>query len=268
MHLIISIFWVLTGSLIGASFLVENPTDFSQVLEAPSLSYWFGTDDLGRSYFWIFFKALGLSFGLGGMSFFISLLVSVLFLLVLLKGRLWDLWFMRIAEAIDSLPSLLWAALIMGTLAVKVSDQSRFFLLGLILGVTYFPSILRLLRGFILKILNESFIEGANAIGVSRWRLLRYHLLPQVWVSLRPLIAQRWISLVLAESFLSFLGFGLRPPLMSVGALLHRGWQYFLSAPHLLIIPGAYLSLCFYLVRIKMRASLAGGPLKAQETDQ
>ena len=83
----------------------------------------------------------------------------------------------------------------------------------------------RLVRGQMLQIKQEVFIEAAHALGIGRWRLLWRYFLPNLWGPLIVTLTFQIPAAVLSESFLSFIGLGLRPPYASWGTLANDAWK-------------------------------------------
>lgn len=249
-------------------FLDTSVGDLQQVLQSPSFEFVFGTDDLGRSFFWIFFRGMGNSFILSLLSL-ITLFLLILGFLCLSRfressGSVGFKWL----QALDSIPGVIWISLIMIVAGVNLSDPGRFILLAVLLGVNQFPRVYRSIRGFLLSTYQQNYLEGARAIGLTELQIFIRYVVPEVAFLSYPIWIQAWIQTLLSEGYLSFLGVGLRPTTLSLGSLMNRGWHYYLVTPYMLVLPSLFLTLALFLIRYKLRASLAGGPLKAQETDQ
>jgi peptide/nickel transport system permease protein len=150
----------------------------------------------------------------------------------------------------------------------NLSDFGRFLFLGFLLGLNHFPKAYRNIRGYLKTIYKLNYIEGGKAIGLTHRQVLLRYVLPELSFLSYPILVQTWMSILLSEGYLSFLGIGLRTTTPTLGSLLNRGWHYYFYSPHLFLIPGLLTLLIIFLIRSKLRASLSGGPLKAQETDQ
>ena len=113
----------------------------------------------------------------------------------------------------------------------------------LIIGLTSWMATARLVRGQILTVLKLDFIEAARAGGASDLRLVLRHLLPN---STAPVVVAATLNVadaILAESYVSFLGYGIQPPLASWGNMLNNAQSYFVSAPWLAVFPGLMITL-------------------------
>jgi len=262
------IFLIFFGLYFLSWFRVEKAS-LDQALKPPSLNFIFGTDDLGRSFFWSLIQGFVHSclIGFFGLSFIVCCVVIILGVTRdIYKGQ--DSGVFRLIQTIDLIPGVIWIGLVMISVGGGLSEIARFFLLTISIAIHHLPKVYRSIRGYFISTLKFDYIEGARAIGLSEFQILIRHVCPDVIYLSYPILIQAWVQIILSEGYLSFLGIGLRPTTYSLGSLMNRGWHYFLVAPHLLLIPGLCLTLFLFLIRSKLRASLSGGPLKTQETDQ
>ena len=251
------------------SFLYLSDSHVDRALLKPSFNDIFGTDDLGRSFFWVITRALGNSMLLSILAIGVCLGLSFLFSLgvqIFLKGR--DYVPFRILEGFDMIPGFIWISFVMVFVGRNFTDVGRFMLLAFLVGVGSFPRMYRTIRGYMISLYKLNYIEGGRALGLSEGQVLRRYIIPELFFLIYPVLIQVWMNVLVSEGYLSFLGVGLRPTTFTLGSLLNRGWHYYNYAPHLFWIPSLLLVTIILLSRRKMRASLAGGPLKAQETDQ
>jgi peptide/nickel transport system permease protein len=108
----------------------------------------------------------------------------------------------------------------------------------------------RLVRAQVLSLRTREHVTAAVALGVGRWRILRLHLLP---LALAPLIVESTFgvaNVVIAEAGLSYLGLGVQPPEASWGSMIRDGTGYLLVAPHLVLAPGAAITLVVLSVNL------------------
>jgi oligopeptide transport system permease protein len=205
-------------------------------LQPPSFQFVMGTDSLGRDLYSRVVYGARASMAVGIVTALVSLLFGTLYgvLSGYMGGRM-DHWMMRVVDVVYIFPSLLLAILVMVWIG-----QGLFGIL-LALSLVGWVHQARLVRGQVLQIKTLLHVEAAKALGMGRTRLLLRHVLPLVWspvvVSLTYQIPQNIIS----ESFLSFIGLGLQPPLSSWGTLANEGWRGMQSYPHLIIFPGLVL---------------------------
>ena len=206
---------------------------YPDALSGPSLGHWFGTDESGRDLYSrvVYGSRDSLLIGLGA--------ATVGLVLALVLGSLAALAPKPIAAVVDrfievmfSFPSLLLALLLVAI--VGPSALTAVFAVGL--GTA--PGYARMVRGQILLATGSGYVEAATALGHSRARIVRAHILPN---ALRPLIAVFALSVgqsIVWASSLSFLGFGVAPPASEWGALLDAGRAYITQASWLIVIPG------------------------------
>jgi len=262
------LFFMISFLYLLSFFFVQDP-ETSLALQSPSWSFVFGTDDLGRSFFWILSRAIGNSMVLSALSLSIALLFSCATILLVKshkknsEGALFS-----VIQVLDTIPGFIWISVIMTLVGKDLPDGSLFILLSILMGLNYYPKTYRSMRGYLKSIYNLGYIEGGRAIGLSEKQILVRYIVPELFYLIYPVLVQTGISLLLAEGYLSFLGLGLRSTSFTLGSILNRGWYYLIHSPHLFWIPSLFLMLLIFLIRTKLRASLSGGPLKAQETDQ
>lgn len=131
--------------------------------------------------------------------------------------------------------------------------------LTLILGLLGWTGTLRLVRGETLGLREREFVVAARAMGASDWRLMFQHIMPNL-ISLVIVTLMIDIgALILVESALSFLGFGVAPPVPTWGNMLSNSQEFFRKAPHLVIMPGVLITitvLCLYVIGDGIRDAL------------
>jgi ABC-type dipeptide/oligopeptide/nickel transport system permease subunit len=207
--------------------------DLVRILAPPSLAHPLGTDDLGRDVLSRLVHGARLSLLASLMAVAIAVVLGVPF--GLLSGYLggWtDDAIMRVSDAVQSIPALILA------MAIAAALGPSLFHVMVAVGVVFAPRFARLVRGQVLALREELFVEGARAVGATHWRVLARHVFPNV---LSPIIVQVSVSLafaLLAETSLSFLGVGIRPPSPSWGADVGRGYRFMRLAPWLVFMPG------------------------------
>jgi len=215
-----------------------NPIEMNPVerLRAPSGVYWFGTDMYGRDSFSrvVYGSRVSLFVGL-----VVAAITSVIGLAIgLISGfiRKLDNVIMRAMDGIMALPELLLAISFVALTKASV----RNVIIALIIPQT--PRVVRLVRGIVLTLREQPFIEAAQAMGGRLPRLLLRHLLPN---TLAPLIVQAtyvMASAVLIEAGLSFLGAGTPPEIPSWGNIMAEARSYVRVAFWLLLFPGLFLA--------------------------
>ena len=219
-----------------APFLVPNdPADVnpSQNLRGPSLQYPFGQDALGRCILSRMLYGARVSLTVGLLAGVISLFVGVVMgSLAGYFGGWVDLLVMRLAEVFMTIPQFL---LVMASVAII---GPSFNTVLIIIGLSSWTGYARVLRGEILAIKQKPFVEAAKAYGSGHLRMLSRHILPNCWSPLIVMVTLNVANVILLESSLSFLGFGIQEPDASWGSILNQGRTYFQTAPHIATFPG------------------------------
>jgi oligopeptide transport system permease protein len=245
----------LTG-LAALSPLVTPPAeqDISQRLLAPSASHWMGTDSLGRDLFTRILDGARLSLATGILTAIVALVFgTAVGATAGWRGGWVDRALLRIIDVFSIFPSVLLAIL----LTVFVGRGFTGILLAL--GLTGWMQLARLVRAQVLQMREFPWVEAARAIGAPQSRILLKHLLPNLWSPILISLAFQIPTSILSESFLSFIGLGLEPPLASWGTLAAEGFRAMQSFPHLILFPGGILFatlLSFQLLAEGLRRSL------------
>ena len=232
-------FAVLTGLIIlfGLAFWLTpyDPTkaDFLARLQPPSTTHWFGTDQLGRD---IATRILYGSIWSIGLAFIISTLGAIIGIAVGLTAGSSNSWFdhvlMRITDSFFAFPELIAAIAISGILGPSTTNMV--IALVLVSWMRY----ARLARSLTWELSKTDFILQAHLNHLPRWRIYWRHYLPNMKLSILVLWSNLWSRSILSISGLSFLGFGVQPPVAEWGSMLMDGKPYMQSAPHIMIFPG------------------------------
>lgn len=208
---------------------------------APSAVHWLGTDTLGRDQLTRIMYGSRVSLMVGFIATTVALLIGVLWGATagFLGGRI-DAIMMRIVDALFALPFTIFIILL------TVIFGSSMVLLFLAIGAVEWLTMARIVRGQVLSIKQQEFVEAAVAIGLSPWQIITRHLIPNV---IGPIIVYTTLTIpgvILLESFLSFLGLGVQPPQSSWGSLISSGVDVMEEFPWLLIFPGLALSITLF----------------------
>jgi peptide/nickel transport system permease protein len=207
--------------------------DFPKTLQPPSLQHPMGTDQLGRDVMLRVLYASRTSLLVGFTVVLIGMTVGTS--LGLLAGYLggWvDSVISRFSDVMLAFPFLLMA------IAVTAALGPSLWNLIIALGVATFPSYTRLVRGSVLAIKAEQFVDAAQAIGVGKVRIMLRHILPNLMGTLLVYGTLRVSTAILAESGLSFLGLGAQPPAPTWGNMLSDAREYLLFYRWLPLFPG------------------------------
>jgi len=207
----------------------------------PSAQHWLGTDVLGRDQLTRVMYGSRISLMVGFIATAVALLIGVLWGAIagFVGGRV-DTVMMRIVDVLYALPFTIFIILL------TVIFGSSMLLLFLAIGAVEWLTMARIVRGQVLTIKRQEFIEAAVSMGFSPWQIIRRHLIPNV---LGPVIVYTTLtipSVILLESFLSFLGLGIQPPQSSWGSLISNGVDTMEEYPWLLLFPGITLSVTLF----------------------
>ena len=210
----------------------EAEQDVLARLQPPSAAHWFGTDELGRDVLSRILYGSRLSLAIGILPSVISLVIGiVLGLLAGYFGGWADYVIMRLADVMLSVPSLLLAMVVMYTLGSSTVN------LFVALSMVGWASVARVVRSQTLSLKESQYVEAAQSIGVSRFNIMRRHILPNCVPSLIVLFTLNVPAAILSESSLSFLGIGAQPPAASWGLMVNQSKQFLFTQPWLALAP-------------------------------
>ncbi|MBN9670051.1 ABC transporter permease subunit [Labrenzia aggregata] len=233
--LLLSLAGLVALAVAGLLLTPYDPTeaDFLDRLAPPSLSHWFGTDQLGRDI------ATRILYGSGwsiGLALIVSTAGAVIGTIVGLMagyvGRWADPLLMRVTDSFFAFPELIAAIAISGIIGPSTNNMV------IALVSVSWMKFARLTRTLTLSIGHKDFVVQARLNRLPQWLILWRHILPNLRMSILVLWTSSWSKTILAISGLSFLGFGVQPPQAEWGAMLLDGKPYMQTAPHLMIFPG------------------------------
>lgn len=250
------LFVFLILSLLAPYITSHNPIrqSLSTVMLPPSLEHPFGTDHLGRDIATRILYGTRISLLIGLFSVSLGLLLGVpLGLLSGYYGGWVDMLIQRFADILFSFPSILLALALVAVLGIGLQN------IIIAVGISVLPIFIRLVRGTVLTIRSQTYIEAAKALALPDRVILFRHILKN---ALAPIIVQSTLSMgitILLAAGLGFLGLGVQPPTPEWGSMLGEGRQYILSHPYMSTFPGLaiFLSvLAFNLVGDGLRDAL------------
>lgn len=215
--------------------------DLSLGATPPSWEHWMGTDIFGRDQLTRILYGSRISLMVGFIATSVALCIGVAWGTIAgyVGGRL-DVTMMRFVDVLYALPFTIFIILL------TVVFGRSMLLLFLAIGAVEWLTMARIVRGQVMAIKHQEFIEAAVAMGMSRGRIMLRHVAPNI---LGPIIIYTTLtipSVILLESFLSFLGLGIQPPESSWGSLISNGVETMEEYPWLLIFPAATLSLTLF----------------------
>lgn len=196
-------------------------------VDEPGRLYFLGADINGRDNFSRILYGGRISLTIGFLALFISFPIGMLYggIAGYFGGKTDDIM-MRIAEAIMSIPSFYLLIILAAILPANMTSAQRFALITVILAFIGWAGFSRVVRGMVLSIKTQEFVESAKSIGASPLRIILKHILPQ---SASYVIVAMTLSVpgyILAESGLSFLGLGIQQPDASWGNMLKEAQEY------------------------------------------
>lgn len=208
-------------------------SNFLAVRKPPSELYWFGTDELGRDQVSRLFYGAQTSLLAGIASVTIALGIGIPFGLIAGWYGGWiDAVISRITEALLACPFLILAIAFAAVLGPSLTNAM------IAIGLSAVPIFIRLVRGQVINVKAEDFVEGARSVGVPEWLILFRHVAPN---TMSPIIVQATLFMaqaIILEAALSFLGLGQQPPSPSWGQMLNVAKNFMEQAPWMSVAPG------------------------------
>ena len=229
--------------------------DYQQINESkknltPNLQHWFGTDDMGRDLFTRVCVGGRISIYIGLSCTFVMFVIgSLLGALAGLKGGIVDDIIMRSCELIGNLPYL-----IIVVILSMIMGRSMFSLI-FAMSITSWVGTTQMVRGQILQIKEQDYVQAAQALGGSTWRIIVKHLLPNTLGIIMVSVTMSIPGFIFSEAFLSYIGLGVRPPETSWGALASAGQAQLMFYPYQLFFP------CLLIVLTMLSFHLIGDGL-------
>jgi peptide/nickel transport system permease protein len=211
-------------------------------MKPPSTQHWLGTDNLSRDMWSRIVHGARVSVTVGFATIALSmLLATAVGVSSAYFGGAWDLVIQRVVDAWLSFPYLIIILSVMAVLGPGLLN------VVLSLSILIAATNSRVIRGATLAVMQASYIEAARAMGSGHARLILRHVLPNVMATIIILATIGLGAVILAESALSFLGFGVPPPHPSWGSMLSgSGRTYMFRAPWMAIWPGVAISLAVF----------------------
>ena len=202
-------------------------------LQAPSINHLFGTDDLGRDVFTRMIFGARISLAVGFISVFIILVIGTFLGIVsgYYGGKI-DYIIMRFTDIVLCFPTFFLIILVIAFIEPNIYNVM------IVIGVTSWPGLARLVRAEVLSLKEREFILVSKMMAISNIKIFFVHILPNI---ISPLMVYSSLAIggaILTESALSFLGLGVQPPMPSWGQILTSGKDYIYMAWWLSLFPG------------------------------
>ncbi|OIO60358.1 MAG: peptide ABC transporter permease [Verrucomicrobia bacterium CG_4_10_14_3_um_filter_43_23] len=235
---------IIGGLCFLAPFFTHHTYDQQNLAiagEGPSAEHWLGTDILGRDLFARILYGGRISFLVGISATFVSLTIGVTYGAISgwAGGRI-DRLLMRIVEIIYSLPYTVFVILLMVFLG-----RGLFPLLCAI-GAVEWLTMSRIVRGQVLNLRQQSFVEASQILGQKPLKIIWKHMIPNAMTPIIICITLTIPNVMLMESFISFLGLGIQAPMTSWGDLIKEGANAMQTQPWLLIFPSLFFSITLF----------------------
>ncbi len=211
-------------------------------MKPPSGQFWMGTDNLARDV-WsrvVYGARISVTVGFATVAL-ATLMATAIGISSAYLGGAYDIVLQRVVDAWMSFPALVVVLSLMAALGPGLPN------LILALSVLGAASASRVIRGATLSVMQNSYVEAARALGASHLRIVMLYVLPNVMATILILATIGLGAVILAESALSFLGFGIPPPYPSWGGMLSgSGRSFMYHAPWMAVFPGAAISLAVF----------------------
>lgn len=249
---------ITLGAIFAPSFspYTAEELDWMNISAPPSLEsgHWFGTDDTGKDLFVLTWMGARVSLTIGVMTTIVALSIGVAYGATAgyVGGRTDDTM-MRFVDVLYALPLLFFIIILVTVFGRNI------YLVFLAIGCVEWLTMARIVRGQTLSVKQKEYVEAARACGAGPTAIIGRHVLPNV---IGPVIVYVTLLVptnILVESYLSFLGLGVKEPLTSWGVLISRGANSVETAPHLLLIPATFLAVtmfCFNFIGDGLRDAL------------
>ncbi|TBN02703.1 ABC transporter permease [Hyunsoonleella flava] len=218
-------------------------------------TFLFGTDKYGRDLLSRILVGARISFFIGFVAVFISLVIGVFMgsLAGYFGGKV-DAIIMWIINVTWSIPTLLLV------IAITLALGKGFWQVFIAVGLTMWVEVARVVRGQIISTKEMQYVTAAKALGYNDYRIITKHILPNIMAPIIVISAANFAAAILIESGLSFLGIGAQPPMASWGAMIKDHYNYIiLGKPYLAMIPGLCimgLVMAFMLIGNALRDAL------------
>lgn len=240
---VISLFILIFISIISVfgPFFIQygfSDTDWNSIYQPPSLEngHYLGTDGNGRDLLVRILHGGRLSLSIGVIATFVSVFIGVIYGTIagFFGGKL-DTFMMRVVEILYAMPYLIFVIILM-----VVFGRNIYFLF-IAIGAVEWLTMARIVRGQTISLKEKEFIETSRALGQSNTLIIIKHIIPNLAGPIIVYITLMVPSVIILESFLSFLGLGVQEPLTSWGVLISEGSREMETAWWLLIFPGSFM---------------------------
>jgi peptide/nickel transport system permease protein len=207
-------------------------------LLTPSWDHLMGTDELGRDTLSRIIFGARVSLQVGIISVLVALVIGAfLGIMAGYFGGPADSIIMRIVDIMFAFPGLVLAIVIAGLLGASRRNAM------IAIGVVYAPAFARVIRGSVLAVMSEPYIEAGRVMGATNTRMVRHHVVPNIVAPMIVMTSVYLSSAILSEAALSFLGLGTQPPEPSWGGMLSAARTFYEKDPWMAVFPGAAIGI-------------------------
>ena len=235
---------IMSTFAIFAPFVAPYSYEFQfvdRIGQPPSAEHWLGTDSLGRDLLSRIIYGARVSLMVGFVATTVALLIGVSWGVIAgYSGGRVDSIMMRIVDILYGLPFIIFIILLM------VIFGRNIFLLFAAIGAVEWLTMSRIVRAQVITLKNQEFVQAAQAMGVSNFAMFRRHILPNILGPIAVYATLTIPSVMLLESFLSFLGLGVPAEMSSWGSLIKDGVVSMQSYPWILIFSGLTFSITLF----------------------
>lgn len=213
-------------------------------LQPSSDVYWLGTDSLGRDLLSRVLYGGRLSITLAALVSVIAIATGLVIGLAAGYVRRLDAPVMRLMDGIMAIPGLLLAV------AMVALGGANIVTMVIAISIPEIPRVARLVRGVVLSVREEPYVEASLGSGTPALKVLWWHILPS---TINPLVVQATFvcaAAILTEAVLGFLGLGFPPEIPSLGSIIAEGRPFFQRAPWIVLYPGVFLALLILAVNM------------------
>lgn len=229
---------IIISVAIFADYIVNYETDVVKPnvairLQWPDKGHVFGTDELGRDVFSriIYGSRMSLLIGVLAVTFALTTGIILGTLAAFYGGRV-DTLIMRICDIFEGLPSFLMAVVITAAFGTNIVN------LMIAVGFGTFSACTRIIRGNVLTVKDQEYVEAGYAMGANDFQIIMFHIMPNCIATIIVQASLRIGTGITTASALSFLGLGVQPPNPEWGAMLSGGRAYLLDSSYLTLFPG------------------------------
>ncbi len=245
---------IKTAELANNEFVIFAPIKYSPneniatPFLKPNMEHYLGTDQIGRSVAARMVTGARISLAVGFAATAITMIIGIIVgMCAGYFGGKTDMLLMRIVEIIICFPTFL-LLLILMAIMMDYNFKQSILIVILVIGLTGWTGLSRLVRGEVLKQRGMQYIQSCKVLAIPTWRIMLYHLFPNITAPIFVYFIFGVAGAILAESGLSFLGFGIQIPTASWGELLRQAFNDPFNYWHLMVAPGImilFTVLCF-----------------------